>query len=111
MIVSANLEKQARKIYLKINKLRKKGWFSQDISQMLIRKYANEKDILIRQLNGRNSYYFTEPCINTTAYENTIHGILGKLIDKKYEKKKESEKPEYELDHSLDQEEFLCLHF
>ena len=50
MIVSANLEKQASKIYLKISKIRKKGWFSKDISDLLIRKYANEKDVLLEQL-------------------------------------------------------------
>lgn len=50
MIVSANLEKQSRKIYLKINKLRPKGWFSKDITEMLIKKYANENDIVVEQI-------------------------------------------------------------
>ena len=60
--------------------------------------------------DARGSYYFTEPCINTTAYENTIHGIQGDYLTKRYEKKEEEDLV-YELDYSLDQEEFLCLHF
>ena len=50
MIVSANLRGQALKIYNKINKLRKKGWFSKDISVMLVKNYANEKDIIVQQI-------------------------------------------------------------
>ena len=53
MIVSANLETKARKIYLKINKLRKKGWFRQDKSAMLIKKYADEKDVMVEILNEK----------------------------------------------------------
>jgi len=51
MIVSANLEKQAKRIYYQITKLRKKGWFSSDITEMLITKYGEERKILIEQLN------------------------------------------------------------
>lgn len=54
MIVSANLDKQARKIYVKINKLRKKGWFSSDISVMLVKKYGEEKKFLIEELNEKS---------------------------------------------------------
>lgn len=51
MIVSANLDKQTERIYRKITKLRKKGWFSKDVQQMLIKKYGEERHILIEQLN------------------------------------------------------------
>ena len=51
---------------------------------------------IIIEANARGSYYFTEPCINTTAYENTIHGILGKLIDREYEKRKKKVKEVFE---------------
>ena len=43
MIVSANLERVAKKIYKQVSKFRKKGWFSKDISEFLIRKYADKK--------------------------------------------------------------------
>ncbi len=49
-IVSVALNKETEKIYNKINKLRKYGWFSKDVRQMLINKYGNEKDILVQQL-------------------------------------------------------------
>ena len=50
MIVSANLEKLAKKIYKDVSKFRKKGWFSKDISEFLIKKYADKKT-LIAELN------------------------------------------------------------
>ena len=50
MIVSANIEKTAKKLYKQVSKLRKKGWFSQDISEFLIKKYADKK-MLIAELN------------------------------------------------------------
>jgi len=51
MIVSANIENKAKKIYNQINKIRSKGWFSQDISAMLIKKYADEKKVLLEQMD------------------------------------------------------------
>lgn len=50
MIASCNLEKQAKKIYLKITKVRKKGWFSQDITEMLINKYGSDKKQMLEQI-------------------------------------------------------------
>ena len=50
MIVSANLEKLAKKIYKQVNKIRKKGWFSKDMSEFLIKKYADKK-MMIEELN------------------------------------------------------------
>ena len=50
MIVSANLEKIAKKVYKSVSKFRKKGWFSQDISEFLIKKYADKK-MLIEELD------------------------------------------------------------
>ena len=52
MIVSANVERVAKKIYKQVSKLRKKGWFSQDITEFLIKKYADKK-MLIAELNER----------------------------------------------------------
>ena len=51
MIVSAHLDKQTERIYRKITKLRKYGWFSKDVQQMLIKKYGEERQIMIEQLN------------------------------------------------------------
>ena len=51
MIVSANLDKQTERIYRKIVKLRKYGWFSKDVQQMLVKKYGEERQIMIEQLN------------------------------------------------------------
>ena len=50
MIVSANLERVAKKIYKQVSKFRKKGWFSKDITEFLIKKYADKK-MLIEELN------------------------------------------------------------
>lgn len=51
MIVSANLGKATARIYKKISQLRKYGWFSKDVQQMLIKKYGEERKILIEQIN------------------------------------------------------------
>ena len=51
MIVSANLERQAKKVYLELKKLRKKGWFSRDVSDMLIEKYGQDKKIYCETIN------------------------------------------------------------
>ena len=50
MIVSANVEKLAKKIYKDVSKFRKKGWFSKDITEFLIKKYSDKK-LLIAELN------------------------------------------------------------
>ena len=50
MIVSANVEKLAKKVYKEVSKFRKKGWFSKDISEFLIKKYADKK-MLIAELD------------------------------------------------------------
>lgn len=50
MIVSANLERLAKKVYKDINKIRKKGWFSKDVSEFLIKQYGDKK-MLIAELN------------------------------------------------------------
>ena len=50
MIVSVSLGKATEKIYKRINKIRKYGWFSKDVQQMLIKKYGEEKKELITEL-------------------------------------------------------------
>jgi len=50
MIVSANIENKAKKIYNQINKLRSKGWFSKDITNMLIEKYGSDKQCMLNEL-------------------------------------------------------------
>jgi len=49
--MSANLSKNSQRIYQKISKIRPKGWFSQDVNEMLEKKYGNEKKELIINLN------------------------------------------------------------
>ena len=49
MIVSANLERIAKKVYKDVCKFRKKGWFSKDITEFLIKKYVDKK-MLIAEL-------------------------------------------------------------
>ena len=51
MIVSANLNKEAERIYRQINKLRKYGWFSKDVQEMLQKKYGNEKNKLLTRMS------------------------------------------------------------
>jgi len=50
MIVSCNLENKSKKIYNQINKLRSKGWFSKDITKMLIENYGSDKQCMINEL-------------------------------------------------------------
>ena len=50
MIVSANLDKATGKIYKQIAKLRKYGWFSKDVQEMIKNKYEGKKT-LITQLS------------------------------------------------------------
>ena len=54
MIVSANIENKAKKIYNQINKIRTKGWFSKDITDMLVNKYGCDKQTLINELADLN---------------------------------------------------------
>ena len=49
-IMSVNLNKNAAKIYIKIGKIRHKGWFSKDVNEMLEKKYGNEKKQLLEEL-------------------------------------------------------------
>lgn len=50
-IVSANLNENAVKIYNQLNKIRQKGWFSKDVSEMLILKYGDKKKQLLQELS------------------------------------------------------------
>lgn len=48
-----NLDNESQKIYRKINKLRKYGWFSRDIQNLLKIKYGTSKKILVQILNDK----------------------------------------------------------
>lgn len=50
-IVSANLTQRNARIYQKISKIRQKGWFSQDVNEMIEKKYGSEKQELIEELH------------------------------------------------------------
>jgi len=53
MIKSVNLDKRTSKIFNRVNRKRRYGWFSQDVQQMLIKKYGEEKKILLSELNDK----------------------------------------------------------
>jgi|TARA_Y100000310_G_scaffold344207_1_gene455731 hypothetical protein len=53
MIKSVNLGKRTSKIFNKVNRLRRYGWFSKDVQEMLIRKYGEEKKLLFTELNDK----------------------------------------------------------
>ena len=48
---SINLDEETEKIYKKVNKARKYGWFSREIQELLKTKYGTDKKILIQMLN------------------------------------------------------------
>ena len=53
MIVSVSLGKATERIYKRINKIRKYGWFSKDVQQMLTKRYGEEKKELLAELNQK----------------------------------------------------------
>ena len=53
MIKSVNLDKVSAKLFKKITKERKYGWFSKDVQQMIKAKYGIDKKFYVELLNDK----------------------------------------------------------